>query len=239
MAKSNNRTKGNDETPEIKPDNPPETPAESVSASALVHDESQPSVAETPGTEPATPVSAGALVESTPTIAPELPLGNAGTPPPVSEAVAEPRKRGRPKGSKNTPKAAFGDVEQIAAVAAEPIKPPVDYAAMSGAVFDMATSTLGIALGPEWLPKNPQEREMVCVPLQAYFSAKQVEDLPPGLMLTFVLVAYAVPRMKEPPTANKLRLGWQWLRSKLRRKKKPFVAAITSTPEASDHDQGI
>jgi hypothetical protein len=213
----------------------PGTSATAVNAGQLVS-ESAPAQ---PGTT-ATPVSAGSLVESAPGNAPELPLGNVGTPPPISEPPPAGKKRiGRPPGTKNKPKADFGDVESIAAIAAEPAKPPVDYAAMSGAVFDMATSTLGIALGPEWLAKSPEEKQMVCVPLQAYFQAKQVEDLPPGLMLTFVLVAYSVPRLKEPPTAGKLKLGWQWLKSKLRRKKKGAVAMLPNiNPEREVNEQG-
>jgi hypothetical protein len=213
------------------------TPATAVNAGQLVS-EPAPGGME-PGTT-ATPVSAGSLVESSPGNAPELSLGNVGTPPPLSTDTPPVKKRiGRPPGTKNKPKADFGDVESIAAIAAEPAKPPVDYAAMSGAVFDMATSTLGIALGPEWLAKSPEEKQMVCVPLQAYFQAKQVEDLPPGLMLTFVLVAYSVPRLKEPPTAGKLKLGWQWLKSKLRRKKKGAVAMLPNiNPEREVNEQG-
>lgn len=232
--------KSNEPTTPATPATPePTTPATAVNAGQLVSEPTTTTPA-TGGTEPATPVSAGSLVESAPANGPELPLGNVGSPPPISEPPPAGKKRiGRPPGTKNKPKADFGDVESIAAVAAEPVKPPVDYAAMSGAVFDMATSTLGIALGPEWLAKSPEEKQMVCVPLQAYFASKQVEDLPPGLMLTFVLVAYSVPRMKEPPTAGKLRLGWQWLKSKLRRKKKGTVAMLPNiNPEREVNEQG-
>lgn len=94
----------------------------------------------------------------------------------------------------------------------------VDYKLMSEATFDLSVGVLSNSLGPEWQPKTPEERQSVCTALETYFKFKQVKDLPPGLALTIVVVAYSAPRLKEPSTSSKLRLAWTWIKVKILRK---------------------
>lgn len=132
------------------------------------------------------------------------------------QAIAQMRKK------VETAKAAgavptFADVTAPAAL---PLAAVVDYKALSYAVFDMSTGILTSTLGPEWQPREPNEREAVCIPLSVYFQSKQMQDLPPGLMLTAVVIAYAAPRLRAPSTSSKLQMGWTWLKLKLAKFKK-------------------
>lgn len=167
-------------------------------------------------------------------------LGNVPPTPPAPANVPPetPKKRGpgRPPGSKNkrpgnasgeapsnTPEL-FNEAESVSQVpnigdlqaAAEVVN--VDYVLMADATFDMSAGILATTLGPEWNPKSPEERDMICKPLATYYKSKGVQDLPPGLMLTIVICAYAAPRMREPSTSSKLRVFWAWLKERVRRK---------------------
>jgi hypothetical protein len=152
-------------------------------------------------------------------------------PPPVAPIIDNPvelnadgtprKKMGRPRGQRNR----TADFSDIAALH----ETHVDYGLMSGSLFDMGTGTLATIFGPEWQAKTPQEREMVVGALRVYLESKQVKDIPPGLMLTIILVAYSAPRLQAPPTREKLRFGWTWVKMKIvpffRRKHK--AVAIT------------
>lgn len=118
------------------------------------------------------------------------------------------RKRGRPPGVKNKPKADFSDVLQ----ATEQPSAPVDYKSLAESTFDLTTHVLAGTLGEEWRPRNEQERQGVCVALEAYMRTKQMRDIPPGVMLTLVVVAYSTPRFTQPSTKMKLALAWQWFK---------------------------
>jgi len=104
----------------------------------------------------------------------------------------------------------------------------IDYDAMAGMVFDMSTGILVMTFGPEWQPRpaqepgKPGEREVVTMALSNYFKSQQVQDIPPGLLLGVVCIAYAGPRLREPNTSSKIKMAWTWLRlkiSNLRKKK--------------------
>jgi len=112
----------------------------------------------------------------------------------------------------------------------EPTTPPVNYDAMAGALFDMTTGLLTASLGPEWQPRAPEEKTMVVQGVAAYMRAKGMDDIPPGLMLTFVITAYAGPRLAAPPTRSKLQLAWAWLRSKLSKRKFQFQPSTLPQP---------
>lgn len=142
---------------------------------------------------------------------------------PAPEAApAEPikRGRGRPKGSTNKPRADFSDVATVAA--------KVDYNAMSGALFDMSTGMLTTTFGPEWQPRSADERAMVVGPLAQYLQSKQVQDIPPGVMVCVVIAAYAGPRLAVPTTANKVKpaVAWCWAKIKGFFKRKPVVLSV-------------
>lgn len=142
--------------------------------------------------------------ESTVVIPPVDPVKPPETPP---EPIKN-RGRGRPLGAPNKPKAPdFSDITQGSGT--------VDHAAMAAVVFDMSTSAAVVAIGEEWKPSNSAEREMVVSAIAAYFKSKDVKDVPPALMLSFVVLAYSLPRLTKPNTSNKLKLAWQWVKVKL------------------------
>lgn len=156
-----------------------------------------------------------------------------GTEPTPETNTEQPKRgRGRPKGSTNKPKADFSDINAAT-------KPPVDYGLMANMTFDMSTGILANVFGPEWLPAPPAkeglpgERDVVVASLKTYFESKQVQDLPPGLMLTVVLSSYALPRFRQPTTAGKLKLTWVWIKTKVggffAKKKKIVISTIPTT----------
>src|SRR5258706_16281604 len=107
---------------------------------------------------------------------------------------------------------------------------------MAATVFDMSTGTLSMIFGPEWQPKAPEERQAVVSTLQAYFTAKQAKDLPPGVILCFVCCAYAATRVTTPNTAGKLKHIWAWTKVKigglmLKFKRKPKIAGMPKPSE--------
>lgn len=114
----------------------------------------------------------------------------------------KPRGRGRPPGSK-TRKPDFAD-----------IAPPVDFTAMAGLLVDMSTGTAATLLGPEWHPRGPEEKKLVQEAVANYLRAKDVKDIPPGMMLTLVIMAYSAPRISQPSTKAKLAYGWSWFKGR-------------------------
>ncbi len=88
---------------------------------------------------------------------------------------------------------------------------------MAGVIVDMSTGLLCNVLGPDWAPREIRspdnsasisERKLLADATAAYLRAKQFSDLPPGLMLTVVVLAYATPRFAAPTTRS--RIGWLW-----------------------------
>ncbi len=110
-----------------------------------------------------------------------------------------------------------------------------NYEELATLVFHTGTGTLAMIFGPEWNPENDQEKTQVCMALANYMRAKQVEDIPPGVLLAITLVAYSAPRLRKPTTASKLKLGWLWIKSKMPKRKKK-VAAIAPTPAATSEN---
>lgn len=141
------------------------------------------------------------------------------------QAIREMRiKVEKAKAAGNTP--SFSDVTKAEPL---PVQQMVDYDLMAATVFDMSTGLLTTTFGPEWQPRpaqqpgQPDEREIVCGALKHYFKSKNAQDIPPGLMLTAVVIAYAGPRLRAPNTASKLQMAWTWVKlklSKLRKKDK-------------------
>lgn len=134
------------------------------------------------------------------------------------QAIAQMRRKVEQHKANGGKMPTFDDVTKPAAPIAEKL---VDYNAMAGMVFDMSTGILTMTFGQEWQPKpaqepgKPGERDIVVGALANYFQSQQVTDIPPGLMLTVVCVAYAGPRLREPNTSSKLKMAWTWLRLKV------------------------
>jgi hypothetical protein len=100
----------------------------------------------------------------------------------------------------------------------------VNYRKFAEQMFDMTTGIATGALGPEWKPKNPEERESVVVPLEVYLRSQEIPDLPPGVVLAIVVCAYAAPRLREPATKEKI----AGLIGKFKRKKRVLETAPPS-----------
>jgi hypothetical protein len=173
----------------------------------------------------------------TETLKTETPLPDAATQPPADTGAtpdgepAPKRKRGRPPGSRTRP--SFDDI------AAQVTKAAVDYPALAAITFDFSTGTLSNFLGPEWQPKSPEERQMVLGPLADYFKSKQIDDIPPGVLLLAVVGVYALPRFQAPSTSQKIKpaLSWVWSKFKgwwrrLFRVDKPNLTILSNTNQS-------
>lgn len=179
-----------------------------------------PANVEIPAT-PAIPITETGEIPAQPTIPvqqidPANLIGDLGIP--VIEAPkTEQTKRGpgRPRGTRNR-----SGGSEIGDINAEDV-PQVDYALMSSMCFDMGTNALSMVFGPEWQPNSEQEKNAVVASLASYMRAKEVKDIPPGMMLCFILAVYSAPRLRHQTTGGKLKLWFMWVRSKLTRKKNP------------------
>ena len=178
-----------------------------------------------PGTTAANIINATDLLSGAETLPFEAPTteGSEATPGEPSR-----RGRGRPAGSKNK-RPSFADLENI--TAAEVI---VDHKAMSVMIFDSSTGCLAMTLGDEWRPRSPEEREGMLGAIEAYLVSTKAKDIPPGVMLTLVILAYSAPRLQAESTKSKLQLAWSWVKVKVfpffRKKSKPANVAVQTTP---------
>ena len=172
-------------------------------------------------------------------------------PPPANDG---PKKTGRPLGSKDSykrpigrdgrfqkagpaPKPAEGAAGPATpgdapgpgapfSVPPRPVEtPPVDYAALSMMVFGTTTSIACAFFGPEWQPRSKEEADMMLKGWENYLRAKNVPDLPPGIMLLALYLVYSGPRLREPNTMNKLKMIWGgvagWFRKLFSRRPRP------------------
>jgi hypothetical protein len=153
--------------------------------------------------------------------------------------------RGRPMGAKNLKnrtqnnegqfddEPSFDDIQPESTPSVEQVE--TDYKMLAETLFNMSTGTLCMLLGPEWQAREIQivkqpggndvvydEKRTVCSALEVYLRSKQATDLPPGMILTMVCIAYAAPRIQAPSTNERLKLAWAWVKRKwsgFRRKK--------------------
>lgn len=92
--------------------------------------------------------------------------------------------------------------------------PNLTLAAETAATLYIQSGVL--LFGHEWLP-NPEkmEREQLVAAFEAYFEAKGVIDIPPGVALAIALFGYAAPRLYMPETQTRLQRATMWLKLKL------------------------
>jgi hypothetical protein len=109
--------------------------------------------------------------------------------------------------------AAFDDLPGMAPAPAVAID--VNYDVMAKMYFDLSTGGLVMVFGEEWKPTSEAERDNVCVALKAYLAAKGVQDVSPGWLLAFVVLAYSAPRLRQPTTSSKLKVFGGWFKDKL------------------------
>lgn len=112
-----------------------------------------------------------------------------------------------------------------------PEKPPVNYRQLAEVTFDLTTNTAAVLIGPEWRAENQTEREMVVVPLEAYYRAQEMKDIPPGVVLAFACAGYGAARLRHSNTRNKLQMAWLWIKSKMPGKRRQFVPSVLKKDE--------
>lgn len=111
-----------------------------------------------------------------------------------------------------------------------------DYTQLAGLTFDMSVSSLQVIFGDEWKPENAEERNAVVGAVAKYMQAKGVQDIPPGVLVAFVVAAYAGKRVTHPNTKTKLinayvkikpyfARAWDWLTGFFRKKSPNAVIA--------------
>ena len=179
-------------------------------------------------------VSAADLIALDPA-APTTPAAPAASATPAAPGTK--RGRGRPPGSKKRiatpvqspggeiPPADFSDISpgetetETQTAELTPEQAATDYTALANITFDTGVGVLTLVFGQEWQAQNDSERSAVVKSLQSYYVAKQVKDIPPGVMLSIVCLAYAAPRLKHPNTSEKLKNAWLWFKVKILRRK--------------------
>lgn len=117
----------------------------------------------------------------------------------------QPKKRGRPLGSKTTP-------PQFAVDLTDEDK---KLLAVAGMTFDLSTGSLTMIFGDEWKPRNAEERQFVVTAIAGYYKERGEIDIPPKLMLAIACLAYCAPRFTAPNTSTKLKFMFAWLKEKI------------------------
>lgn len=234
MTDENAPIKAGEQPPAVVKD--PTPPTETVTDVLQLTGDDKPADAPPEKTVPAATV-ADILPTATPATPPTNDKPFEFVPPPeVLICTCEVAKRGRGRHAKTCPKFTpnkssdeptptlpkVPEPSSVVASLTAPPKPekPVDYKALAAALFDMSIGTLTVAFGPEWKPQTPEERAGVVGAFATYLEANEIKDIPPGVMLTIVASMYALPRLNQPGTKTKLKMGWLWLKDKFTRKKK-------------------
>ncbi len=109
----------------------------------------------------------------------------------------------------------FAAVQAVGDAAALAVDQSKQFEVMGQMTFDVSTGALSTIFGPEWQPKNPDERLAVSQAFAEYYRIKGIKDLPPGWMLLAVCLAYSAPRLGHNNTRSKLVLAWQWTKVKV------------------------
>lgn len=108
---------------------------------------------------------------------------------------------------------------------------------MAGIFFGVAQQ-IG---GDEWQP-TPIERENIGVAAGVYANSKGIEDLPPGIALAIVVIAYAAPRFTKPQTRQKMsraRKNWRIFKWFNRKKETPPKVIEKETDPMADAGYSI
>lgn len=111
--------------------------------------------------------------------------------------------------------------------------PAADQFEAAGAAATAALIALGCtAFGEEWTPRRG-EAETLQGAFAAYFKAKGVADIPPGLALTIAVLGYAGPRFTQPKTLTRLQQFKLWFANlRARRAANSLAAHMPHVPTA-------
>lgn len=124
------------------------------------------------------------------------------------------KKRGRPAGQPSKPKSIVG-VQQ-------PSKNSAQNTAVGHGLADTFLSVAQMVGGEEWKPEDA-ERLVIRDAFGKYAESKNLSDVPPGLVLVTVIIAYAAPRFARPLTMSKTKRFTNWISSKFGRKNAAHV----------------
>ena len=78
----------------------------------------------------------------------------------------------------------------------------------------------GLLGGPEWQPKvdaTQDERRDMAAAFTTYCRAKNLSDIPPGIILLAIITSYAAPRFAQPITQKRTAGAIIWMREKYRK----------------------
>jgi hypothetical protein len=77
------------------------------------------------------------------------------------------------------------------------------YTAIAGALVQTVTGACTALIGPEWQPaKHESDNLTECTAV--YLKSKNITDIPPGWLLLFAVVGYALPRLTTENTQAKI-----------------------------------
>jgi hypothetical protein len=94
---------------------------------------------------------------------------------------------------------------------------PVDYDNLGNLAAGAWFSGGETVFGEEWKPNSAEEKQVPAA-FTAYFRAKEIGDIPPGVALALALGNYTVTRLTRPTVRERFGLGWQWFKRKVLRR---------------------
>jgi hypothetical protein len=133
----------------------------------------------------------------------------------------------------------FSDVQGNGTETGQPTDQPADFDSQATAevAFDTTAGVLTMVFGDEWQPRNKEERLVVVDSLAHYFKSKNIKDIPPGVAVLLVVTTYAALRFRAPSTSGKVKLWFQWVKSKwqsFRARRKGVVGTIKTESEKTN-----
>lgn len=81
---------------------------------------------------------------------------------------------------------------------------PVDYRGTAIFFTGIVFSTCESLFGKSWKP-NSQESENINTAAERFCAANDIQDLPPGIALAVAFGMYALPRLQDPETKERIR----------------------------------
>lgn len=133
---------------------------------------------------------------------------------PTIAPVNEPKKRGRPAGSKTAQKPGM---KSTVSPSVQPIMHDPDaearMVASNAAAHFVQVSGLMLA-GSDGMYAG-DEQKVITISFDQYFAAKGIKDFPPGVALALGLSGYYMRIFATPPAQGKIKLGWQWAKNKM------------------------
>jgi len=82
--------------------------------------------------------------------------------------------------------------------------------------------------GPDWVPRD-EERAYMTEAWTQYYQAKDIKDLPPGVIVATAMISYAAPRFTMPETQSRFKKFLTWAKAKVNKLRGHRIQA--KTPE--------